>query len=330
MNFATLFDKNYLSRGIILYNSLKQNCVDFKLYVLALDNFTSDFLEKEGYLEIELIKLKDLEDYDSELKESKKNRSLIEYYFTISPCLPLYILNNFKIDHVCTLDADLLFFSSPQKVFDKLENHSVIITPHKFSKSLIHLNSYGLFNVSFQIFKNNSVAINCLKIWRLDCLKACADIIVSGDNFADQKYLDKWPNLLNEELFILNDNVCGIAPWNVSNYDLKYINNILFSNNDRVIFYHFHDFKIFNKYFITDNLTAFGYKKNNLYNLYKDYYKKNMLLFKKYNLFINDSSRFIKVESTAKKIFEYKYVYFIVQSYILKINLKIPSLFFKK
>jgi hypothetical protein len=330
MIFATLFDKNYLSRGITLYNSIKDNCKCFTFYVLALDEFTNNYLDNANFENLKIINLRELEEFDTGLADSKNNRTLIEYYFTISPCLPLYILNKFNADHVCTLDADLFFYSTPESIFEKLDEYSVIITPHKFSNSLIHLNSYGLYNVSFQIFKNNTVALNCLNIWRNDCLNSCNDVNVIGENFADQKYLDKWPNLLNKELYILNDNISGIAPWNVSNYNLKYINNILFSNNEKVIFFHFHDFKIFNKYFITDNLSAFGYKKNNLDKLYKDYFLKNIDIFKKNNFFINNSTRFNNTGSLYTKMLSYKYIYFLNSFFMIKINLKIFTFLIKK
>jgi hypothetical protein len=325
MFFATLFDKNYISRGITLYKSLKDTCLDFKLFILALDDFTYDFIENLNFNDIILIRLTDLENFDSKLASIKKNRTVIEYYFTISPCLPLYILNKYKTKHICTLDADLYFYSSPEELFNKLNDHSVIITPHKFSQFHIGLEKYGLFNVSFQIFKNNNIAINCLEIWRNDCLNYCKDVVIENDNFADQKYLDKWPNLLKNELFILNDHLSGIAPWNIENYKLTYSNKIFLSSNEKVIFYHFHDFKIFNNHFFSDNLTKFGYKKNNLNLLYKDYFKENIYFLKKYNLQFNSSTRFVENKNVFLKLIKFQNVFFLFKNTILKLNFKLIS-----
>ena len=94
---TTFFDKNYLSRGLVLYNSLKEYTSDFELYILCLDDFTKDYFEKNknNFTEVKTLQLDDIEENDSELAIAKSNRSRIEYYFTLSPCLPLYLLKKY-------------------------------------------------------------------------------------------------------------------------------------------------------------------------------------------------------------------------------------------
>ena len=114
--FATYFDNNYLSRGIALYHSLNENCKDFfLLYVLCLDEATEQYFHHNqfDFPHVKTITLSEIEQFDTELHQSKKNRSIIEYYFTLSPCLPLYLLQKFNLSHICTLDADILFLSNP-------------------------------------------------------------------------------------------------------------------------------------------------------------------------------------------------------------------------
>lgn len=247
--FTTYFDKNYLSRGLVLFESLKEHCERFELYVLCLDDFTLDFFQKNvrNYPKVKTLSLNEIEEYDKELKKCKQNRSVIEYYFTLSPCLPLFLLQKYNLTHICSLDADMMFFSTPTPLFTYLENFSIVITPHKFSPELKSLEKYGIYNVSFQIFKNDEIGIACLEKWRNQCIEWCFDYVdKENSRFADQKYLDNWSITFKNKVKVLDDNVSGIAPWNLNNYQIRKEEYYFYSNGERIIFYHFHHFKFIN------------------------------------------------------------------------------------
>jgi hypothetical protein len=222
LNFTTFFDFNYLSKGIVLYNSIhKQVKAPFKLYLLCLDNNTLDFFShnKKDFEFIEVISMKDFESDDPSLLFAKQNRSLVEYYFTLSPVLPLYLFKKYNLDHICSMDADLYFYSSPQSIFEKLQEYSIIITPHKFTKELSNREKFGLYNVSFQLFKNNKIGIECLTQWKNECIEWCGDHFDEANNrFADQKYLDSWKDKFKNEVLILDGHDTGLAIWNINNY----------------------------------------------------------------------------------------------------------------
>ena len=247
LHFATYFDKNYLSRGLVLYESLVEHCENFELYVLCLDAFTFDYFTKNTnrYPEIKVLTLDEFEKEDGVLKECKSSRSKIEYYFTLSPCLPLYLLKKYKLPHICSLDADIMFYSNPQPLFEYLNNYSIVITPHKFSPEIQSWEEYGNYNVSFQIFKNDETGISCLEKWRQQCIEWCYDKLDTLNNrFADQKYLDEWFKLYPQKVKSLTDNISGLAVWNINKYTLSYKNKTFYSNDERLLFFHFHDFKI--------------------------------------------------------------------------------------
>jgi hypothetical protein len=283
-HFATYFDRNYLSRGLVLYHSIKENLDDFELYVLCLDQYTLQYFRQgaNNFPEIKIISLEEIESEDRELEFSKRNRSLIEYYFTLSPCLPLYLLQKYQLSHICSLDADIMFYSSPKPLFDYLNAYSIVITPHKFSKQIVSFEEYGTYNVSFQIFKNDKTGLNCLQKWRKQCIEWCFDILDAKNNrYADQKYLDEWLCLYPNKVKPLDDDISGLAPWNINNFSLTYKNKTFFSNRQKLIFYHFHSFKIlasnwashaFSKYKVIkqpvlDSLYLLYWKKVEYYNL---------------------------------------------------------------
>jgi hypothetical protein len=259
-HFTTYFDRNYLSRGLVLYESLKANCKQFELYILCLDEYTGNYFKDNAYTfpEIRVIQIEDLESDDEELRVCKDNRSQIEYYFTLSPCLPLYILKKYNVPHICSLDADIMFFHNVEPIFKLLDQYSIIITPHKFSAILLkeQRQKYGTYNVSFQVFKNNKAGLTCLEKWRRDCIDWCYDYFedVNGGRFADQKYLDSWKKDQPEDVVSLDMPSAGLAVWNIDNYRYRLKNDIVFVDKEPLIFFHFHNFKI-----LADNLALNGF-----------------------------------------------------------------------
>jgi len=335
MYLTTYFDKNYLSRGLVLYNSLKQYTTDFCLYILCLDEFTEQYFanRKEEFPNVVTLKLDAIEADDNELLITKTNRSKIEYYFTLSPCLPLYLLKKYQLPHICSLDADILFYDSPKAIFEKLDKFSIIITPHKFSKELLHLDRFGKYNVSFQIFKNDAVGIKCLEYWKQQCIDWCGDEYDAVNNrFADQKYLDNWLDLYPNLVYVLNDAVSGLAPWNLNNYSITQKNNEFYSNNERLIFYHFHHFKLFSKKWATNGFREYKVRTNKeIDKLYLNYWEKLEI----FNVILNSSSdvstRFdITSQDLTQKILKERNLYFKKKNKISHFNLKPIPKFLRK
>lgn len=257
-HYCTYFDKNYLIRGLTLYRSLIKYSTDFQLFVLCLDNETHDILHRLNQPDITPIKLQELETDVPELLKARNNRGLIEYYFTLTPVLPLYILEQNKdIGMITYLDADLFFYSNTEPIYDELGNNSILMIEHRFPTHLKHLEEYGIFNVQFLTFRNDTAGKECLAWWKDQCLNWCYDRLENG-KFADQKYLDEWPKRF-KKVTVLQHKGAGLAPWNWINYDIR-INeshNKVFVDGQDLIFYHFHSLKLINNYLISHGL-AYG------------------------------------------------------------------------
>ena len=131
--YCTYFDHKYLPRGLALYHSLRQHSGPFRLWVLCLSNECHEILAKLALPDLEMISLNEFEQGDAPLLEAKQNRSFIEYYFTCTPSLPLFIFKKFaEVDAVSYLDGDLFFFADPEIVHAEIGDHSIAITPHRF------------------------------------------------------------------------------------------------------------------------------------------------------------------------------------------------------
>lgn len=257
--FCTYFDHRYLTRGLALFRSLKQHCPAFRLWVLCMDSICYDVLSQLGLSDIYLIALEDFERGDGELLRAKKNRTLIEYYFTCTPSLPLFILNNYpEVDLITYLDADLFFFADPAPIYEEMSDRAIAIIGHHFPPNLRHLEQYGIYNVGWLSFKRDAHAFVCLQWWREQCIRWCYDRIEEG-RFADQKYLDKWPSLF-QNVVVLRHKGANFAPWNLGNYKIHTDGNCLWVDDEPLIFFHFHGFKQIKDWLYDPGLTFYDVK----------------------------------------------------------------------
>lgn len=274
LNFCTLFDSNYLTRGLAMYKSLKQHCSAFHLYVFAFDDKTFDILTQLKLENISIISLKDFE--DKALLELKPTRSKAEYCWTCTPSTILYVINNFSVDHCTYIDSDLFFYSDPKVLYEEMGSKSVLITEHRFAKVNDRARIAGIYCVQFITFKNDVNGLEVLNWWRNACNDWCYNRYEDG-KFGDQKYLDDWTTRF-KGVHVLNHLGGGVAPWNIRQYDLieRKESKLFFKTKKENtkfegIFYHFHYVRFYQK-----GLVDFGWvpiPKNIVNNIYIPYVK---------------------------------------------------------
>ena len=157
LTLCTLFNSNYLDKGLTLYESLEKFSNDFILYVLAMDDKCYNILTQENRKHLIAIDLKDFENED--LLKAKSNRSFGEYCFTCTASLIKYILTKYNSKYCTYIDADMYFYSDPICIIEEMNrrNASVQITGHRFNKfeAIERKNLVGEFCVEFNTFKNN-------------------------------------------------------------------------------------------------------------------------------------------------------------------------------
>lgn len=241
MHICTMFDHNYLPRGLVLYRTLMANAACSELYVLCLSDACYAQLKKldlPGLIPVPLAALE--QDSPALLQAKNDGRSLIEYYFTLSPHLPLYLLRRYGMAVLAYVDADGAFYGDPDSILPSIANTSVAIVGHRFPPRLRHLEKFGRFNVGFQVFKNDARGLACLEWWRDRCLEWCHDRFDNG-RFADQKYLDSWPTLFDASE--MQHKGLNTAPWNIERYTFLERDGRIYVDEDPLLFFHFHDLK---------------------------------------------------------------------------------------
>ena len=173
------------------------------------------------------------------LAATKAGRNRFEYCCTATPALPLHLLENRpELEEITYLDADLFFFSSPEPLFAELGDASVLITPHRFPDYLRHYEANGIFNVQFMTFRSDERGMAALRWWHDRCVEWCYLRLEDG-KFADQKYLDDWPDRF-EGVHVLRHPGGGLAPWNIDRHALRRENGQVLVDGEPLVFFHFH------------------------------------------------------------------------------------------
>lgn len=221
-----------------MIDSLRAQKIPFRIWVLCLTDTCKEILDSLKVPEIKSFRLSQLEEDERELLAVKANRNLSEYYFTVSPHWPNWLLNrNPELRSITYLDADLEFFSSPEILFEESKKYSIAIIEHRFHPSYDVSSLFGRFNVGWIYFQNDDESKKCLNQWKSQCLEWCKDKPEDG-KFADQKYLDSWPRDFRK-LLIHSHPGANLAPWNLKSHLLSFDQKVPTVDGQPAIFYHF-------------------------------------------------------------------------------------------
>lgn len=260
-NFCTLFDSYYLSRALLMYDSLKEHTVGFHLYIFAFDDMAYDILTKLRLDNATIISLKEFENED--LLEVKNSRTRAEYCWTCTSSSIDYVFETYNVPSCTYLDADLFFYASPEVLLKETPvNKSVLITEHRFSKfaRIFEQKRAGRFCVQFITFNNTKDSRTILKKWARQCTDWCFARYEDG-KFGDQKYLDTWPDEY-PNVHILDHPGGGVAPWNIMRYRFCLLDRKIIGVDRKtntkfdLIFFHFHFVKI-----MSDGYTDLGWNR---------------------------------------------------------------------
>lgn len=215
---------------------------EFQLYVVAMDRETEAFL-KHYYPEIVTTYyrdvLKNLEWPANNIKALAQiqNRTWAQTCWTMASA-SLYSLL-WDQEEATYLDSDLYFFDDPEYAFTEMGDAAVAIVPHNFpSHDYERLRPSGLFNVSW-VTARYELGLSTIGDWFRNVVDKC-----DAESCGDQKYLDAWPEKLGKNLHIFQSKGLGSGPWNAYTYEIwKDPAGVTRVVDDRLIFYHFHEFR---------------------------------------------------------------------------------------
>ena len=275
--YCTLFDKNYLDKGLVMMESLMHTDSLSMIYVLCMDDKVYECLQK--YNNNRVIPVSFDEFMDEELLNLKKTRSNAEFCWTCTARIIRYVLEKYN-EPVCTyVDADLYFYSNPQVLLDEMKekNCTVQVVPHQFpdtKEGRLQEELYGKNCVQFNTFSNEENSLKLLKEWEASCIEECSNATVG-----DQMFTSDWGKY--SFVNVSSNRGAGIASWNIYRY--KHVGNkkdVVYDRYEhseyKLVFYHFAqiDYQDKNKVYIICPKLHWNADPKLIKSLYLDYLRK--------------------------------------------------------
>jgi hypothetical protein len=226
-----------------MWESLHRHCADFTLTCFCFDNDAKTVMDGLHLPGVTTVALAELEAGDPDLLAVKNERSPLEYCWTATPALLLHAFREQSQTELVTyLDADLLFFDDPELLFEEIGDASVCITPHRYAPAYAHQAINGIYCVQWVTFRRDDNGVRALQWWHDRCIEWCYYRLEDG-KLGDQKYLDDWPERF-EGVHVLRHKGGGLAPWNVSRYQLRRERDRVLVDEDPLVFFHYHRYTI--------------------------------------------------------------------------------------
>jgi hypothetical protein len=243
--YCTYFDHRYAARGIAMIRSLRRHEPGARVWVLCLDKKVFALFEAIKEPGVRPVRLAEFEwDDDALIAARKDGRTTMEYYFTCTASLILYVMRAApNAEWVTYLDGDLWFFAPPECIHDEIGDASIAIIPHRYPPGYEASRKYGAYNVGWVSFRRTPDGEACLKWWRERCLEWCLDIVdEDNDRFADQRYLNRFPKLFAGVRIVENPGA-NLAPWNIAGHRVTHDGDGVIVDGHGLVFFHFHGLK---------------------------------------------------------------------------------------
>lgn len=243
----TSITSNYLPKARVLAASAKQAMPDMGFHVMLCDNPPADFdLEQEPF--DSLIRLDDLS--IDRLRSWIFGHTVVELCTAVKGFAFQHLFDKRQAGKVFYFDPDMVVFGRMGELIERLDAHSVLLTPHQSEpensleavadNELASL-KHGVFNLGFLGVRASSQGKAFIDWWAQRLYHYCHDDICNG-LFTDQKWANLAPCFF-EDLEILRDPGFNVATWNLTNRQASgSLKDGVSINGKPLGFYHFSGF----------------------------------------------------------------------------------------
>lgn len=253
-HFCTYADGAYLGRLKALHASMVRHCGPFELHVLAWDDSedrdgckVGEWCEKNGIgYSTENAFLRDREDLDLHNLPGPP-RTRIEHMWTVGPAWIAEVRKRTG-EPVTYVDADVMFFSSPEPMFAEIGGAPAAVVPHGFAEASRGLPGpmrethevFGRFNVGIVYATDRAF----VERWAEQCRRWCYDHLEKYEQvilYGDQKWLEDWDHYPG--LCVVKHPGACAGPWQIHTRALDVRDGVIHFGNRPLIAYHFSSYR---------------------------------------------------------------------------------------
>ena len=235
---CTIVNVDYLSQASVLFDSLRTTNSDLNYYLLLLDGRENPLELIPGVITI----------HPSQLNLSeKKFLEMCQYYdvvelaTSLKPFLLSYLIN-LGSSSVIYLDPDIQVFSSLEKTFRCTESYGTTVTPHRLTPTNqtnpgfheLGFLRYGVYNLGY--IGVTSSSIKMLEWWSQRLVRFSGKF-PEENIFTDQKWIDLARAYF--DIHVIRNRSLNVAPWNLDERPLHYLNDRLMCQDGPVVFIHY-------------------------------------------------------------------------------------------
>ena len=221
----TSFSLGYLSRARLLADSLRRAHPDWRMVALLVDAMPADpgdaFAPFDAVVAAEALGIADFAGW-------MFKHDLVEACTAVKAPMLRALLQD-GAERVIYLDPDIAVFHPLTGLMARLDDRSILLTPHQCAPSgtaqgvrdneLTTL-QYGVYNLGFLAVRNDAAGRDFADWWTAMTHRACYDDVEHGI-FTDQKYCDLVPGMF-DGVDIARDPGCNVASWNLERRALRF------------------------------------------------------------------------------------------------------------
>jgi glycosyltransferase involved in cell wall biosynthesis len=241
MAACTIISKNYLAHARVLAASFGAHHPGVPFFVLLSDTVDGCFDPADEPFELVLL---------DELPIPNLPRfcfqySIVELNTAAKPYFLAYLLERHGLEKVLYLDPDIQVMASLGQVYDLLDSHAVVLTPHLTAPlpddgrkpGELDILQAGTYNLGFIAIAAGPTAARLLSWWQARLYDRCRVDLEHGMH-VDQRWIDLVPGFF-DDVAILRDEGYNVAYWNLPSRQVVVRDGHALVNGRPVRFMHF-------------------------------------------------------------------------------------------